>query len=582
MPLPIAGTTWPPPEWEPVFEQYELNSALYEGDVTGLHTIFVGAGPAGSAVRGDGSEYHYNTTQRRRTGIRGLIDSIRSWFWGSPNPAGQARSRLHSPLAGNLATLSADTLMADPPAYRFIGADGNPLRDNPAQTRLDDLLNDDQTRATLMQAAEYAAGLSAVALTVGWNTDALATDPDAKPWINAIACDGVVPAWVGEQLVSVTLWTTHPNLDAAGAATGVYYHLEVHEVGQITHALYLGTETSLGSIVPLDRIPATAHIPLIPGGVVGTDEQGFTVILPTGIDRLTAAWWRNLPTRRFRRYGVMARCGRADTEGVEHFLDQVDMAWSSWMRDIKLARARLIVSDAALDGGTIDAPTFDDDAEILRALPFAAVNPDDPPLEAHQFAIRAAEHEASILALTKEILNHAGYSLSSYGEYGDVQKTATEVTDRTSATERTRTKKALYYRQAAVPLILALLEIDRVHYRQPGMPANVTLDIRFSTQESIDPKTLAQTLTFLRAANVASTKTLVTMLHPEWDADEIDDEVDAIMEEKDAAMQQELDAGLALRDADAEARDKRAEERDADDDGGDDGERSKSKQEAAA
>lgn len=547
MPLPIAGQTWPPAEWAPVFDQYRLNSALYSGDVEDLHTIFVGSGPTGSTTRGDGNQYHYNTSTRRRGGLMGLIDSVRSWFWGSPNPAGQSRSRLHSPLAGNIATLSADTLMSEPPAFRFIDGTGNPLRDNPAQARLDDLMNDDATRATLMQAAEYAAGLSAVALTVGWNDND--PDPGAKPWLNVIACDGVVPSWVGEQLASVTLWTTHPELDNAGAATGVYYHLEVHEPGFITHALYLGNDTSLGSLVPLDRLAATAHIPAIPGSQAGVDEHGFSVVLPTGIDRITAAWWRNLPTKRFRQHGVMARCGRADIEGVEHFLDQVDMSWSSWMRDIKLARARLIISDAALDGGTIDAPTFDDDAEILRALPFATTNPDDPPLSAHQFEIRAAEHEASILALTKEILNHAGYSLASYGEYGDVQKTATEVTDRTTATERTRTKKALYFKHAAVPITLALLDIDRVHYHQPGMPTATTLDIRFSKQSSIDPKTLAQTLAFLRSADVASSKTLVAMLHPDWDADEVDEEVAAIMDEKDAAMEKELDGAIAVRNA---------------------------------
>lgn len=547
MPLPIAGQAWPPAEWAPVFDQYRLNAALYSGDVEDLHNIFVGSGPSGSATRGDAGTYHYNSSTRRRGGIMGLIDSIRSWFWGSPNPAGQSRSRLHSPLAGNLATLSADTLMAEPPAFRFIDATGNPLRDNPAQARLDDLMNADATRATLMQAAEYTAGLSAVALTVGWNDND--PDPNAKPWLSVVACDGVVPAWVGEQLVSVTLWTTHPNLDSAGASTGVYYHLEVHEPGTITHALYLGTDDALGSLRPLTELPATAHIPAIPGSQLGPDEHGFSIVLPTGIDRITAAWWRNLPTKRFRKHGLMARLGRADTEGVEHFLDQVDMSWSSWMRDIKLARARLIISDAALDGGTIDAPTFDDDAEILRALPFAVTNPDDPPLSAHQFEIRAAEHEASILALTKEILNHAGYSLASYGEYGDVQKTATEVTDRTTATERTRTKKALYFKHAAVPIILALLEIDRVHYHGPGMPANTTLDIRFSKRSAVDPKTLAQTIAFLRAADAATTKTLVTMLHEEWDADEIDKEVKGIMAEKDAAMEKELDGAIAMRQA---------------------------------
>lgn len=545
MALPLEGQHWPPVEWAPAFEQYTLNDALYTGAVDTLHTMFAGAGPgAGGQSRGDADAMHYNTGQGRgtakRRGFVALVDSIRTWFWGRQQKAGQSRAFLHSPMAGNLASLSADVLMAEPPRFRFVDADGETVRGE-QQDRLEEIIYAPGTRATLIQAAEYCAGLSAVALTVHWDPDR--TD---RPWLGLVACDAVIPEWEGGVLSAVNLWTTHAKLNDAGQEEATYYHVERHEAGQIVHALYLGGDGKLTRIVPLESVAELEYLASIPGAIAG--PYPGTIALPTGIESLTATWWRNLPTRRFRKDATLSRIGRADCEGVEHWLDQIDMVWSSWMRDIKLARARLIVGSQMLDaGGSIQAPTFDDDAEILRALDFAATNPDDPPLEAHQFAIRAEEHARTILELTKEVLNHAGYSLASYGEHGDVQKTATEVVDRTTATERTRDKKALYFTDAFEPLLRALLEIDAAHYPDgKGLPADAKLEIEFPEQSQIDPEAQARTFQFLRSAMAASTKTLVTMLHDDWTREQIDEEVDAILEENNLGP--EADPAMLGRD----------------------------------
>lgn len=542
MALPQPGTAWPPIEWAPAFDQYRMNDALYSGDVTELANIFAGSGPAGG-TRGDSDAAHYNTvrtaTRKRQGMIAGLIDSVRSWFWGTRSPANAQRTRLHSPLAGNLATLSADILMSEPPAFRFVDGDGETMKGD-GQDRLDDLMNGPAIRAALVEAAEYCAGLSAVALTVQWNPDKV-----DRPWIGVVGCDAVVPEWDGGVLSAVTLWTVYPDLDDVGLSRANYYHLERHESGLIVHALYKGTDASIGVQVPITDLPALEYLTTIPGGRVG--ENGLTIELPTGTEYLTATWWRNLPTRRFRRHGILNRAGRADWEGVEHYLDQIDMTWSAWMRDIKLARARLIVGDDLLDdaGGH---PSFDDDAEILKGLNFAPLNPEDPPIVAQQFEIRAEDHARTILGLTKEVLQHAGYSLASYGEYGDVQKTATEVSDRKTATERTRDKKALYFVQAVSPLVHALLDIDRIHHGAPGIPADGTLTITFPEQSQIDPEVQGRVFVSLRSAMVASTKTLVAMLHPDWDKDMIDDEVDLIMQEN--PLGQEVDAAIEGREGD--------------------------------
>ncbi len=345
--------------------------------------------------------------------------------------------------------------------------------------------------------------------------------------MQASACDAAVPEYVGSKTVAINLWSTFQKLSSSGQITVVYYHVERHEVGAIVHALYEGRFGSIGKRVPLNSIPETEHLLGIRGGILNPD---LSVSLPTGIDMLTAQYWRNLPTRFHRKHGTLSRIGRADFEGVEAQLSAVDETWSSWMRDIKIARARLIVPAAFLDGGAL-GPSFDDDREILTALEYADNNNGET-IQAHQFEIRYLEHKATILALIEDVLQHAGYSMSSYGETSDGgEKTATEVVDRTTATERTRDKKILYYKQAQIPLDEALLELDRIHYHGPGLPDGAKIDIEFTELSQIDPEKLARTMGLLRSAEAASTKTLVAMLHDDWDQPQLDEEVDRILAE---------------------------------------------------
>lgn len=537
MPIPQSGSAWPPSEWAPAFAQYDANDAWYSGDVDRLFAIY--SGSSGASSRGDDPNMHYHKPTSARNPVRRIVDQIRTWWNGSPRPADERRTHLHAPLAGNLATLSADVLFSEPPAFRLMQK-GKPVKGQ-LQDRLDDLMNAPATRATFAQAGEYAAGLSAVAITVNW--DAENTD---RPWLGVVACDAVVPEWEGGRLSAVTLWTTHPQVNAAGVLERTLWHMERHEVGQIIHALYAGKVDSLGDLVPLDTIPATAHLVNIPGSTLGApenDPNGLAVVLPTGIDRLTAAWWRNLPTRQFRKHGVLSNCGRSDFEGVEHYLDQVDFVWSSWMRDIKLARARLVVPETMLDA-TSTGPAWDDDREVFAALNMTGL-PEDQAITAQQFAIRADEHNATLLALTKEVLQHAGYSLASYGEHGDVQKTATEVADRTSATERTRDKKALYFADAIAPLVLALLDIDAAQYGGTAVPDAVAVDIRFPELSQMDPEKEARVFQYLRAAQIASTETLVRERNPDADDDWIREEVAAVVAEY--GLGAEVDPGLVDR-----------------------------------
>lgn len=531
--MPKPGDDFPTPDWMLAYEQYRINDAWYSGDQEKLQRVYA-SNPGGTRARGDNPVTHYNRSDgtRRSGGLRGIVARM---FNGRILESSDAiaRTRLHAPIAENLANLSADLLMAEPPEYRFVDGRGKTVAGK-SQDRLDAIVNSPDHHRAQSHAAEITAGLGASVLTAHW--DPKTTD---RPWMQSTPCDAAIPEFAGTRLVAVNLYTLHPKYTPGGLISECYIHIERHEIGAIIHGLYRvdilevnpwGFDT-LGGLVPLSECEATEHLADIPGSVAGPIPG--TISLPTGIQRLTASWWRNRPTRTFRK--TLPFLGRADFEGAEQFLDAADEVWSSWLRDIKIARARLIVPEQFLDlQGPGMGPAFDDDREVLTPLAFTDLGGDKSPISAQQFKIRADEHASTLMGLTQEITRFAGYSLSSYTEQqgGGGAITATEVTDRTSMTERTRDNKFLTFTEAAEPLTLALLDLDRVHYRSGvSVPDGTTLTIQITELSQIDPLKEAQQLQYLRAAQAASTDTLVRLQHGDWDEERVQREVILIRQE---------------------------------------------------
>lgn len=529
--MPQPGAAWPSPDWYYAFRQYATNDARYSGDQAALQRAYAGTVP-GSNARGDDPAYHFNKVSR---GVAGRLRNAFRWvfFNGRPDVEGEARTRFMSPAAYNLANLSADLLAAEPPAFQIVDASGKPVK-SPAQDRVDKVLNGKATNRTLIHAGELAAGLGAVVLTAHWNRD----ESDA-PWMDFTPCDAAIPEFIGGKLAAVNLFTIHYVQAPTRQTNDGYIHIERHEPGAIIHGLFSIRATDeqyqalgfafreLGKSVPLSTVDELAHIAEIPGSVAGDDG---TVILPTGIDMLTASWWRNRPTKQFRKFSTLSHLGRADWEGEgEIILDAIDETWSSWLRDIKLAKARLIIPESMLEG-TAKGAGFDEEREIWQQLAFVPKEAQGT-ITAQQFAIRAAEHQLTLTQLTRELTQYAGYSMSSYGDEAGASKTATEVVDRTSMTERTRDKKNLYAVEAYEPIARALMELDRVHYAGRGLAADVDLDISIPDLSQIDPEKEARTLQYLRAAQAISTREIVDQLHPDWEQRQKDAEVERILAE---------------------------------------------------
>lgn len=493
MPLPPNGATWPPESHSPSFAAMAIDDAWYTGNTDAL------------------SESYSRMPSVRPSQYRGgLVGSVARFFWGRPRDPQQSQTRLHMPVASDLATTSADLLFSEAPRILMPEDSGN----SKSQDRLDEIVNTPAMHSTWLEAAEVSAALGGVYLRMVWDADFA-----QHVMVDTVHADRAVPEFKWGRLWAVTFWS---QLQDDG--NRVIRHLERHEPGRIIHGLYSGDASSLGQLVPVTEHPETNWL----ADVLNSEGE-----ILTGMEELTSAYIPNIrPSRQWRNFPQIAPLGRSDYEGVEPLFDALDEVYSSWMRDIRLAKARLIVPEAYLESmGPGKKQAFDDDQEIF--VPISALGKaGDATLEAHQFAIRNEEHRATSVEILRSILRSAGYSASTFGDDPmAVSTTATEVKARERMSERTRDKKSRYWAAALGPFIQSLLKLDSMVFGS-GAQTDEVPEVKFQETVQKDQLELAQTAKELRVAEAASTQTLVRMQHPNWDAVTVDEEVDRIDKER--------------------------------------------------
>jgi hypothetical protein len=386
----------------------------------------------------------------------------------------------------------------------------------------------------LLEAAEMCAALGGVYLRIVW--DASVSD---KPWVQPVPADVAVPAFAYDKLRSVTFWRV---LEDNG--TDVVRHLELHDThaNQIVHGVYQGDQSDLGEIVPLSDFPATAR--------VAGDLQGNTLALPDlPFDASTVTYVPNLkPNKIWRDLGPeMWPLGRSDYCGVEPIMDQLDECYSSWMRDVQLGVSRLIVPPEYLDNiGRGQGAVFEPDRRVFTPLNMLHDNPGSAPsITENQFKIRWQEHQNTCMDLVNRIVQEAGYSPQSFGDYQGNAPTATEIEARERTSLMTRQKKIRYWRPALRDIIYSLMCVSREYF---GVTAIVPErpDLVFPPVALPDVQVMAQTVASLAGAEAASKRTLVAMAHPDWDDVQVAEEVQLIISEVGMEMAAHSRIALAM------------------------------------
>lgn len=492
MPLPQNDTPWPPKPFDVAQSAMNGWDAWYSGDTDRLAAHYSDS----NALRG--STFQNN----------GLVGVAKQFMWGRPASQGQERARLHVPIAADIARTSADLLFAEPPSFILGDGKGN------GQDRLTAMFGTAETMTELLEGGEVQASLGGCYLRLIWDKEVF-----EHVQFDIVHADGAIPEWRYGHLSAVTFWRVlHDN---GGKGTKVVRHLERHAPGRIEHAVYEGTSSSIGYIMPL------ADYPELEWAAKAVNAEGA---IPTGVEGLTAAYVPNIrPNRAWRNTEGLAALGRSDYDQLDGLLDAADEAYTSMMRELRISKARAFVDQSLLDNmGPGNGARFDMEQEIFSPLTGLGKLADGGLVETFQPDIRHEAHRAIIMDISATILRTAGYSAADFGEDPLTgQMTATEVNSRKNLSTRTRDKKILYWKGALEKLARTGVELERTIYKANEL-TDEPITVKFPARTGADPTSLAQTIDTLNRAGAISLPEKIRRINPNWDDDQVKDEVAAI------------------------------------------------------
>lgn len=515
MPLPDQpNSQWPPASWAPIAADIDEAAIWFAGDEQQLIDFY------------GRDRQTANRPSDVGRGFERLLNRVRFWSRRYDDQHTD-RQRLHVPAAGDIAATSADILLGDELTLRVPEAHDDSADDTvaagQAEERLNELADLDGWHSTLLEAAEVAAGLGGVYLVTSWDRDVA-----DHPILRVVHADHAVPEFRLGRLMAVTFWRIVEH-DGAGA---VWRHLERHEAARtrdgvtapatVEHGLYVGKPDRLGLQRPLETHPETAGLP----------EQ---VVMPDGI-RLAAEWWPNVALNRKHRDRPVGRadCGAG---GVVSLMDSLDMVWSAWMRDIRLAQGRIIVPSEFLDRrGRGGGASFDVDREVFTKLDIDPGNMEKAGITLSQFEIRHEAHSRTAAELYERIVTAAGYSPSTFGLIGDtaVVSTATEISARQDRTRHTRGRKERYADAPIGNTGWNMLIIDREIFGSQVEPARPRVEWPDPDQ---DQRRIAETVDLLHRAEAMSVEARVRMAQPDLEGEELAAEVERIRDERGLSVQ---------------------------------------------
>jgi hypothetical protein len=487
------GAAWPPAEVAEAAPHYREWLTWYRGKADELHRHYSRIAGLQANVR----------PSQLVGGLQGFL--ARAW-WGRPLMSGA--QRIHLPTAADVSSLSAALIYADPPQLTLAEEAGG----DKLQKRLDEILREAQVYAALQEAAEKQSAAGGVYVRASANVELADT-----PIVESILPDRAVPEFYGPWLTAVTFWRTCGDASRTGSGP-VLRHLERHEMERgvcvIYHALYQGNAEKLGKLVSLNDAPETKRFAEL------VDETGRIVI---GTSKLDVVYVPNLKPHPLLDGSPL---GRSDYCGAEDVMDNADEIWTALIRDFRLGKARLMVPRGYVrrvegEGGA--GGYFDPEQEIYSQVNAQPGNADSTALmiEKVQFDIRVDQHLRGLDEAWRIILKRAGLD-GNENQSESTPETATATNAKASRKRTTRQTKIRLWDPNLRRLAFVLLELDNLYFRgQAAAP----VETEWPDAAAPDMETLARTVQLLDAAGAVSDRTKVAMVHPDWEDEQIDEEV---------------------------------------------------------
>jgi hypothetical protein len=545
MALPASDTKaeWPPKNMQHIFAYMRQWSAWYSNDIAKLQEAYGGGASA------DSTGFFASDTG----GYKPTIGQRIQRFFVAQRPMGPNRNtKLPMPVAGMICQAMADLLYAEPPTFTVASGNaldmpdapdattGNTPSANPTQARLNELA-DAGMYSVLAQATELAAALSGSFVRVAWDKQVV----DDRPFLDVVDADMALPEFRWGRLVAVTFWEV-----VARDEQTVWRHLERHELSGITgngiilHGLYKGEDDKLGVRVQLTDRPETAPLAAMTAGSTIKD----------GVDSLTPGLCVEYlphpgPNRLWRDDLIGRNLGRSSLDGIEHLMDQLAETLSDWMRARRAAKARVWFDKSLLGNpGPGAGMVADLDQEVFIGTEETVKGPNTTMADKIQIVQPKFDpigYEKTAQMLLDDILQLSGFTLQTFGmnttASRGVETTATEVEARERRTFMTRDRLIRAQMPHLASVLRKLLAVDRAIFNTPNEDSPITVAFPDGVQESM--LKLGQTVLTLFTAESASVEERVRILHPDWNDDQWQAEVDRLNKEKAAAQAVVADPG---------------------------------------
>ena len=443
----------------------------------------------------------------------------------------KSKCKVHVPVAADIATVSANLLFAEEPSFMCVD---EKTEDNESkqQARLDEIVTKNNTHGKLNEAAESCAALGDIYLKLNWWKEEI-----DYPVLSVVPGDSAWPEFLLGVLKGIHFFSIVSKDEDTDKVIRVY---ELYEPGKITMAMYDGTTETLGRDM----------------GDGELQKYGFQrEVIPPIKDMLAVHIPNMKPNREFRD----SYMGRSDFDGLRNLMDSLDETYSSWMRDIRLGKARTIVPaeylkrkpQEMLDGLAQSASwEFDPDVESYVTIDMVDQNGNIPGITLQQFSIRSGEHASTCAELMRNIVTIAGYAPQTFGmDITGMAQSGTALHIREKKSYDTRGKKQTYWKAPLEAIMTAMVHLDSALWPEKGSDANDSVKVRFADSTANDLSSLAGTVSMMNSANAVSTEIMVEMLHPDWTQRQIAEEVARIKNAETETAMRAVMAKAALENA---------------------------------